>query len=985
MSRWSDDALDAHLAAFDLNSINKPGHKQQQQPINVRAPPVAPTASFHSPLPPRPPTAFQPPAVSSVPAYLQKPTDVAASRSYSVWRPPAPAYPRPDATPPSTAGAPSSSYQPTPTLSAASSVAQLGRSPFPAATGHPTSTHSPFAPRPYTLANQSAASSVAQPFHASAAPTAGAPRHVPLPLPQPTQLSGCSAASSPSASGVSAWSSVLPPAFVPPTFPLARGTAAPSTSLPGFGRPSKPAWLAANRSPSPTKLDGGSAQPSGQRAIGPPPGVAAGPWWQQFKLDRAERLKQQQQKRRDDGRVRRQLLASTRVNRQLQQRPAFLDSQFTRHVNQSMEPAEDERRRLREEGGGYKRRAVDRYAHMQCMADRVGRIEHSQQCERVVTWMQRLEEVKQTQSQTERRYVGGEKRGEKRKTAKKADKTGSAKKIRTEGRDRAALAKPSEATADRDARVDAEDDEGDVQLQPLHSAATQANPATLSTEQKDPVCETQPAACLPATRESKHQSTEDERDDEAVVVPRTEFDEDQTLQLDSRPLSPDPVVQALSTRPLDLASLLSTAVLDSSALVDFPDLVSYGAADSDPSALISALLQQMVLSSDAVDDVYVLSFEQPPTLLPSPRKLRAAETVARSQTVVFPTADPQLPPVSKNTSPLTTSAVVSHPHPPQQPSPMSAFSAPAPVQLTPVAPPLPLPPTLRPWPDPRSFMQPAPPRTPVRMGVAQPFPDTSPLRHPPPPAVGIPTSASATIAAIFRSPVSPPPAVAATASPSGSSITMPVSALDAVDREMRKGLAAAKREQWLREHGSSSGASAQEPDPLILARPLPIACEPRESTAVQSPRSRLSVTDVIDLATSSDDEEAPLPIGPLRPLPSAPPAAPALPPRAAVDRTVEPSSTIGGAVTTSIAVRPAAVPLTVSSRASAVSDQPFAAFRAPSAVRDKQRADKWTATQHSQRSDKQRDRAAPADKENVHSINLCTQPLNSIYSQMSQS
>ena len=220
--------------------------------------------------------------------------------------------------------------------------------------------------------------------------------------------------------------------------------------------------------------------------------MSPGAWWRQYHLDKAERQEQQKQKRREDGRARRQLLGSTRTNRQLQQQPAFLDPQFTRHVKYAMEPTEEERRRLLEEGAGWKQRVVERYAHMQCMADRVNDIEHSEQCGRVVAWLQRLEELKQVKP-TDRDYVGAKTVRDKRKAATKLDKAAGAKRPRKE-RQRDPPTTPSEPAQEGHTTDANKDEEDDIPLRPQHSAAVRPQLIKITVEQKEAAADTHSAS-----------------------------------------------------------------------------------------------------------------------------------------------------------------------------------------------------------------------------------------------------------------------------------------------------------------------------------------------------------------------------------------------------------------------------------------------------------------------------------------------------------
>ena len=960
MSRWgSNEALDAHLAAFDLNSVATAKSKLQQHPPAPQASLAHQSVSTFNQQPLRP----------ALPSYLQQSTNGGPSRSHNSWRPSVPA--RPETSPaaqPTGGGAPLASYLST-------SSAQFSRPSFHAAprAPPPASAFNPF--------NHPTTSNVA-------APVSSAPHHVPLPFSHLTSSTQRPpAASVPVVSPSSASSSSLPPAFVPPIRPYNPTPSGPSTSLPGFGRPSKPAWLTANRCPSPTKVDGGSSTASSpQRAIGPPPGVNPGAWWRQFHIDKSERLEQQKQKRREDGRARRQLLGATRVSRQLQQESAFLDPQFTRYVNQSMEPTDDERQRLREEGGGWKRRVVERYAHMQCMPDPVSVIEHSERCERIVKWMQRLEELKQ-QRPTYADHVSDAKGGEKRKKVRKAGKAGSAKRPRNEKQEEKSLSEPAESAKELHAKAGNSDEEEDIPLRPLHSAAVPAQHLTSRCAQDD----------------SKEVPADDRAVDAVLLSVNVADDEDEPLILDARSPPPSPPSRAASTRP---PSLLWAAVPSVSALVDFPDFPSYEVGDCDPSALVTAQLQQLVLTSDAVEDVYLLTLEPPlSSLRPSRIRTRAiasTETVLPSVVMPLP-KDRQTPLASSRSEPNT--APVSQSSTARLPTPASAqFAEPASVLSVPVAPPRPLLPTSRPLPDPRSFMQPC-----ASVGSTHCPSHTSPPRPPPPSTSSAPTSATMTAPFGPHSPASSPaPVAVSTTSQSTRSPAAPCAGTVTVaDRDTRKSLAAAKREQWLREHGGATRDTSDSPRPPHPTQLHTKSQMPQAQVVAHVPRTRSPVADVIDLASSSEDEETPLPLLHSRAatLPPFVAAAAPSPPPPAPSRLVSPALAVapqrpsalsaappypassGGAVLSSggrivlnaDVVMPAAASVTSSTKG----NQPFAAFRAPSVVREKRRAERRTMAEQG-RTDKQYGGNVSTEKENVQ-VNVCAQPMSSIYSQISQS
>ena len=917
MSWAGGAAANARLPTYHSNESTL-HHGQQHQPQHH-----VPLPSFAAPS--------NPSSASSVPSYLQRPAG--PSRAHNGWQAAAPARPQPVPAPHFAGGAPVSSYISSPAAPDCTSVpAQASRPSYPTAPGSPytSAASNPSATR---WSNQPTAAHVTLPHYPPAAPVAPAPRRVPLPIPH-----AASSAERPSGNFLPA----APPAPLGSALSFSSSSVSPSTassahsaappnpsrpfaSLPGFGRPAKPAWLNSSRTSSPTRADGGSRSPPPpppQRAIGPPPGVSPGPWWQQYRVEQAANKEAHKRKRRDDSRTRRQLLASSRVSRQVQQQPAFLDAQFTRYVEQSMEPTEEERRRLRDDGGGWRQRCVERYAHMQCMADRVNEIEHSAHSERLVGWMQRLvEEVRQSQSQSTSagHAAGGERSGEKRKASKKLDRASSAKKARRQ-------AIPAHAEAASITAGNSSDDDN-ILLRPLHSVPAQPQPATPLVEQK---CAT-PVTPSSAVRPSRRSEPVDRTVAHGVLD--LSDDEDRPVLLASSQAPSNSIL------PSNTASLLSTSVLAPSLVVDFPDFPSYDADDVDTSTFVTAQLQQLVLLPEAKEDVYVLSIEQ---RLSPPRTTRvrpelaapSAATAPLSTAASTPVQQPS-PPESQRPFPPATSAAV---QPPQSrlPPPVPAQPHP-PTLVSVVPPPRPLPSAHRPLPDPRLFMPTAPPSAPPT--AAQPVPQASPPR--PLPALSA-TSIATAAAAGPRSPAtavtpnavppSPPSATPPAASPGG--------AVAVVDRDLRRELAAAKREQWLREHGGPSAATADRacsPPPAQQAGPA-VAREPLN-------RARSRAADVIDLASSSEDESVPLPLSAPRSVFPLPPPAPPVTPVVAASALVVPQPVAARSVGVSadggqqaVAAADAAATRAAAEPSSAKLRQPFAAFRAPHVMKDKQRA-----------------------------------------------
>ena len=1071
MSRWGadDDALDAHIATFDIDS-------------------ALIKAKQH-----------QPPVVPSVPSYSSY---HAASHPQNNWRSTASARPAPSSAPQVAGGAPLSSYISSPSLAPLSSAdfaAPSRPSPFPFAPRFPPpaapTAAAPSSYRPLA-ANQPTAPNVTPQYRAAAAPTVPpAPRHVPLPFPhltttstsRPSAASLSTAAHQPPAPSASSSSSFptsvppYPPAFAPPPAPPPRsvGHSGPSAALPGFGRPSKPAWLdGSRRSPSPPAIDGRDGSPLAQRTFGPPPGELAGPWWKQFHADKAERLEQQKQKRREDSRARRQQNASTRVGRQQQQESAFLDPQFTRYVNQSMEPTEEERRRLREEGGGWKQRAVDSYAHMQCMADSVAAVEHSSQCERLVAWMARLGELKHS-----KQTYGNERSGTKRKTTQKLDKAGSAKKVRKAQQQEGdvALAEPVDSAKERRSSKGNDSEEDDIPLRPLPTVALGARElvkATADSAERSRAALVEEKEALLATEQGEG--------DTAVMLVDGSGEEDQPLLLlntqsplssPSPPPSSHPSPAAASIRPFNPFFAFVTDVSSSAPceLVDFPALLPYEADDAEPSALISAQLQHLVIESDAADDVYLFAIE--PTASPLPSPPPPPIPPQSTQTARAMTAQPMpaaAPPVSKPHSLQVSSRSAppaaplpsqppppSHDHhrmtPPSHPNP-AASTPPTPPSSTPAAafaPPRPLPPTFRPLPDPRSFMtatspvasaslQPrtSPPRPrpePVSNALTSvsvshsgstaaprppsvatvhtnrinppfnmlPVHTSSPSRTsvtslpnvplPRPTLVSSPSISSSFSSSASSSPLSLPPPPSALAPPAPSS---PAGDLSAAERELRREIAAAKREQWRRQH--SGHLPTAMPNPTICtpspgggssdSQPHATPQNPRTAAAaaaVQAPSNRTipaAAMDVIDLAdSSSSDDDVPPPQPRTRHAPAAPANLAPVPPSA--PSVAHPAPTPAPAPSAAAAPSVPRMPYTGASDLPHVAApskvaQPFAAFRAPSVARLRGSSN---SSSSGSGLGSTAGRADGAGKENVHA-NLCQQPSsNGIYSQLSQS